>query len=388
MTAKSIDERYSSMTDVIQALKEPSAKKTPVIAALAGIVLLGIAGLWGMNAQNNSQNAADRALLSNSETEEAIQDVVAPFPPGKKAGEKLVRVVDGVEYVFRWCPPGTFVMGGFKTPLSKEMSTPQLLEIAREYRFLGIDDLEELETNLENSDSLEQQTQLHDKLYSELISNPFLISGSIPHPVTLTKGFWMLDCEVTQKMWFSVMPDSTANSAIKNLNEPENAPVRKVSWTDAQEFSQALSEKLNADIRLPTDAQWEYACRADSDETPELLDAQANSYGKNRGTITVRSLSPNAWGLYDTLGNVEEWVADWYEPITDSSPQTDPTGPAVSKPGKKSASSQVKVLRGGCWLSDCSCSARNYYDVNDRFNRAGFRVCVLPDNLNSTKESE
>ena len=388
MTAKSIDDRYSSMTEVIQALKKQTVKKSPVIAAFAGAVLLGIAGLWGTNAYNASKTAIVQTLPTNPEAETTIQDVIAPFPPGKEAGEKLVRVVDGVEYVFRWIPPGTFVMGGYRTPLSKEMSTPQLLGIARKYSLLGIDELEELETSLENSDSLEQQTLLHDKLYSELSSNPFLINGSIPHPVTLTKGFWALDCEVTQKMWFSVMPDSTANSAIKNLNEPENAPVRMVSWTDAQEFCQALSEKLSADVRLPTDAQWEYACRAGAEETPELLNAQANSYGKNRSTITVRSLSPNAWGLYDTLGNVEEWVADWYEPITDPSPQTDPTGPAVSKPGKRSVSSQVKVLRGGCWLSDCSCSERNYHDVNDRFNRAGFRVCVMPDNPKDAKKSE
>ena len=410
MTAKSINDRYASMSDVIDALKTPS-KKSPVFAALAGIVLLGSVGLWGLNLHNNSPTTAVQSLSSNSEDEKPIQDVVAPFPPGKEAGEKLVRVVDGVEYVFRWCPPGKFIMGNHGIPVSEDMSAEELFEIARRNNLLSVEELyeiarrndllndeeiEEFEQHIENllqNPSFRSKVHLDDyknnqlktDLYSALCQKAQVFDTSniytMPHPVTLTHGFWMLDCEVTQKMWFSVMPDSTANAPIKLLGDPDNIPVRNVSWTDAQEFCQRLSKKLQANVHLPTEAQWEYACRANTEETPELVKSQTNSAETHlRKPVPAKSLSSNAWGLYNMPGNVEEWVADWYEKITESQPQTDPTGPNKPSPLKTTPIKEAKTLRGSDYRFEVErenfYSYRTYDNKESRQPWIGFRISV------------
>ncbi|MBR5161810.1 MAG: serine/threonine protein kinase, partial [Thermoguttaceae bacterium] len=147
MTAKSINDRYASMSDVIDALKAPS-KKMPVFAALAGIVLLGCVALWGLNAHNNSQIDIVSNLSTSPDAEAPIQDVIAPFPLGKEAGEKLVRIVDGVEYVFRWCPPGEFIMGAHGVPISEDMSAEELFDIAQNNNLLDEEELEDFELRI------------------------------------------------------------------------------------------------------------------------------------------------------------------------------------------------------------------------------------------------
>lgn len=397
MTAKSADDRYASMTEVIDALKNPS-KKTPLFAALAGVVLLGSVSLWGLNA-NNTPNVTVQNLPPNSDTVKPIQDVTDPFPLGKEAGEKLVRVVDGVEYVFRWCPPGEFVMGNRGVPISKSMSAERLLEIVRDNNLLSLSDINELDEESKNllyesrtpDEIKKNEEELKNRILSMLCSNSRIFyEGSdfdAPHPVTLTKGFWMLDCEVTLKMWLSVMPNSTANAAIQSLNVPDDAPVRMVSWNDAQEFCQTLSEKLHADVCLPTEAQWEYACRANTEESPELTAAEANSSLSGMSKpANARSFSPNAWGLYEMPGNVEEWVADWYVPITDSTPQTDPTGPAASKIDKHPELTNLKVLRGFNYLYNPEktnfYSSRDFDNIDARRHLSGFRICVIVESGN------
>ncbi len=398
MTAKSIDDRYASMSDVIDALKAPS-KKTPVFAALAGVVLLGIASLWGLNGYRNSQSAVVQNMPSNPNAAESIQDVTDSFPPGKEAGEKLVRVVDGVEYVFRWCPPGEFVMGNRGIPISKKMTFERLLDVVRDNNLLSLSDINELDEESKNllyesrtpDEIKKNEEELKNRILSMLCSNSRVyIEGSdcdVPHSVTLTKGFWMLDCEVTQKMWFSVIPNSTANAAIQSLNEPDSAPVRMVSWNDAQEFCQTLSEKLHAAVRLPTEAQWEYACRANTEESSERTAAEANSsLSRMSKPANARSFSSNAWGLYEMPGNVEEWVADWYVPITDSTPQTDPTGPAASKIDKHPELTNLKVLRGFNYLYNPEksnfYSSRDFDTIDARRHLSGFRICVIAESNN------
>ncbi|MBQ3351990.1 MAG: SUMF1/EgtB/PvdO family nonheme iron enzyme [Thermoguttaceae bacterium] len=410
MTAKSINDRYASMSDVIDALKTPS-KKSPVFAALAGIVLLGSVALWGLNLHNNSPTTAVQSLSSNSENEKPIQDVTDPFPLGAQAGEKLVRVVDGVEYVFRWCPPGEFIMGNHGIPVSEDMSAEELFEIAQKNNLLSAEELfeiarrndllndeeiEEFEQHIENllqNPSFLSKVHLEDyknnkvktDLYSALCKKAQVFDTShiydMPHPVTLTHGFWTLDCEVTQKMWFSVMPDSTANDQIKLLGDPDNIPVRNVSWTDAQEFCQRLSKKLQANVHLPTDAQWEYACRANTEETPELVKSQTNSAETHLiKPVPAKSLSSNAWGLYNMSGNVEEWVADWYAPITDPQPKTDPTGPNKSFPLKSTPIKEAKTLRGCDYRFEVE--RENFYSIRIYDNKEsrkpwiGFRIIV------------
>lgn len=398
MTAKSVDDRYASMTEVIDALKAPS-KKTHYLAALAGVVLLGSVGLWGMNVNFKSQSSIVHNSPSNPNGAEPIQDVVAPFPLGKEAGERLVRVVDGVEYVFRWCPPGEFVMGNRGVSISKKMTFERLLEIVKGNKLLSLSDINELDEDakdlLHESRSPDEikknEEELKNRILSMLCSNSRIyIEGSdcdAPHSVTLTKGFWMLDCEVTLKMWLSVMPNSTANAAIQSLNVPDDAPVRMVSWMDAQEFCQTLSEKLHADVCLPTEAQWEYACRANTEESSELTAAEANSSLSGMSKpANARSFSPNAWGLYEMPGNVEEWVADWYAPITDSTPQVDPTGPAASKVENYPELTNLKVLRGFNYLYNPEksnfYSSRDFDNIDARRHLSGFRICVIVESEN------
>lgn len=169
-------------------------------------------------------------------------------------------------------------------------------------------------------------------------------------------------------------------------------PVIHVSWNDAGEYCKWLSKKLNGKFRLPTEAEWEYACRAGT-TTPfntgsNLTTDQANyngnyPYGNNpKGkylwkTTPVGSYPPNAWGLYDMHGNVWEWCQDWYgEKYYDECKQQgvveNPTGPE---------SGSYRVLRGGSWdisAQDCRSAGRDYDDPGDRYSNIGFRLVFVP----------
>ena len=159
------------------------------------------------------------------------------------------------------------------------------------------------------------------------------------HEVTLTKACWLGQTEVTQAQWQAVMGNNPSHFTGKDL------PVEQVSWNDAQEFCGKLNAKsllpAGWKFALPTEAQWEYACRAGTagdyaGTLDEMAWHRANSDDK---THPVAAKNANAWGLYDMHGNVDEWCADWYGdyPV---GPVTDPTG---------SNSGSDRVLRGGSW---------------------------------------
>lgn len=287
-------------------------------------------------------------------------------------------------------------MGNHGVLVSEDMSAEELFDIAQKNNLLSDEELEDFELRIkglqqdpfylsgihpeEYKDNSVKKDLYHKLSNSSRVFDVSHIHDAL-HPVTLTHGFWTLDCEVTQKMWLSVMPESSANVQIKLLGESDNMPVRMVSWTDAQEFCQTLSKKLRADVHLPTDAQWEYACRANAEETPELIKSQTNSSETQlRKPIPAQSLSPNAWGLYNMPGNVEEWVADWYEPINDSQPQIDPIGPDKSTPYKSMPIKEAKVIRGGAFLEKSEIenffSMRIYDNKDSRRLWTGFRICV------------
>ena len=157
------------------------------------------------------------------------------------------------------------------------------------------------------------------------------------HKVTLTKGFYMQMTEVTQKEWQAVMGDNPSSFKGPDL------PVEQVSWEDALEFLKKLNAaEKGAKYRLPSEAEWEYAARAGQAGEPANLEAVA-WYETNSGKQThpVGQKQPNAWGLYDMLGNVYEWCADWYDyDFYAKSPSVDPPGPGSGK---------LRVLRGGSW---------------------------------------
>ncbi len=140
------------------------------------------------------------------------------------------------------------------------------------------------------------------------------------HRVTLTEGFWIQTTEVTQRQWKAVM--ETAPWKGKHyLREGERFPATFVSWHDARRFCKELSEKAKGTYRLPTEAQWEYACRAGSQtaycygDDSDRLDAYAwhdiSMWDEDYHPHAVAQKKPNAWGLYDMHGNVAEMCRGW-----------------------------------------------------------------------------
>ena len=237
------------------------------------------------------------------------------------------------------------------------------------------------------------------------------------HRVQISQSFYMGTYEVTQAEWQSVMgsnPSWFASTGVGSSDvtglDTQRFPVEKVSWYDAVEFCNRLSVKDNlspcyrlslierADgsiksanveflsgtgYRLPTEAEWEYACRGGT-TTPFhfgsiLNGAQANVNGNDpygtstKGTYLKRptrvgSYSANAWGLYDMHGNVWEWCSDWYGSDYDkTSPATDPRGPTAGSD---------RVYRGGSWYSTArgARSAVRYWNSPGSRHRVGFRV--------------
>ena len=275
-----------------------------------------------------------------SQTSVSDENSDVAWDAAPKAGTRKVLTVDGVECAFRCCLAGTFTMG---CPASEA----------------------------ERDD---------DKTLRE---------------VTLTRGFWTLETEVTQEMYktltganpsgFSASGDGAEKVAGLDTSR---FPVEMVSWEDAQEFVKALNAGGYApagfEFRLPTDAEWEYACRAGTSTAyswgSSLNGDQANCNGnfpygtRTEGaflerTTAVGSYEANAWGLYDMHGNVYEWCADWLADYA-SGAQTDPTGPS---------SGSRRVLRGGSWISrakSCRSANRHCSVPTGRDDNRGFRLVL------------
>ena len=201
------------------------------------------------------------------------------------------------------------------------------------------------------------------------------------HPVRITKPFYLQTTEVTQGQWQSVMGTKpwSGNTFVK---EGAEYAATYVSWEDAVEFCRKLSAKEGVEYRLPTEAEWEYACRAGSrtmysfgDNASALkdyawFDENAYDIDDEKYAHQVGLKRPNAWGLYDMHGNVYEWCSDWYgEDYYASSPEADPRGP--------SGGGSLRVFRGGSWFSPARSarSANRHWDSPDyRYSSVGFRV--------------
>ncbi len=189
--------------------------------------------------------------------------------------------------------------------------------------------------------------------------------------VTISKAFYMGVYAVTQEQYERIMGENP--SYFKGGQNP----VETVSWDDAVEFCKKLSQKSSKAVSLPTEAQWEYACRAGSttrfsygDDDDKLGDYAW--YGKNSGSKThpVGQKKPNAWGLYDMHGNAWQWCSDWYADTYANANKTDPTGPAFG---------ELRVLRGGCWENNpwtCRSAYRGTINPAGGHIRFGFRVVV------------
>ena len=202
------------------------------------------------------------------------------------------------------------------------------------------------------------------------------------HEVTISKDYYLGVYEVTQAQYEKVMGKNPSHFQGAEVgNENADLPVEKVSWEDAVEFCKKLSElpeekKAGRVYRLPTEAEWEYACRAGSkaaysfDDEEGLL-PEYGWFNRNSSdrTHTVGLLEPNAWGLYDMHGNVWEWCSDWYEEYPKGA-VSDPTGP---KEGS------FRVNRGGCWFdfaANCQSADRSWFNPSLRFDSLGFRLAL------------
>jgi formylglycine-generating enzyme required for sulfatase activity/Leucine-rich repeat (LRR) protein len=190
------------------------------------------------------------------------------------------------------------------------------------------------------------------------------------HKVTLTKGFYIGVYTVTQEQWQVVM----GNNPSKFKGE-KHLPVENVSWNDCQEFIKKLREKDKKHYSLPTEAEWEYACRAGT-TTPfsfgeTISPDQANFNNPLMGKTTpVGSFPANAWGLYDMHGNVRQWCQDWLGQYS----QEDVIDPQGVEKG------ELRVLRGGSWQSRAVYSrsaARAGSEPGSRLYFAGFRLCFF-----------
>ncbi len=196
----------------------------------------------------------------------------------------------------------------------------------------------------------------------------------LAHDVTISRGLYMSDTEITQAQWYAIMGDNPSYLA------GNSRPIEHVSWLKAKEFCRRLSQATGRTCRLPTEAEWEYACRAGS--------TTAFSFGDNPAALgdyawfqdnalpikthDVRLKEPNAWGFYDMHGNVREWCADVYGPYPESATQ-DPSGPG---------SDGHRVVRGGSWgylasLCRSSHRQRGPEDMSDEY--VGVRIVMEID---------
>lgn len=200
----------------------------------------------------------------------------------------------------------------------------------------------------------------------------------IPHRVTLAKGFYLGVYLVTQEQWQSVMGHDPSR-----FKDERNLPVDGVSWHDCLDFITSLRQGDRYPYRLPTEAEWEYSCRAGT-MTPfhfgETISTEQANYNGNyaygdgskgvyRGKTTpVGSFPANAWGLHDMHGNLMEWCADWHGDYANGD-LADPQGPTSGK---------LRVLRGGSWYlnpGNCRSARRGKNEPGLRYLNCGFRLC-------------
>ena len=196
------------------------------------------------------------------------------------------------------------------------------------------------------------------------------------HRVRITKPFYLGKYLVTQEQWEAVLGKNPSH-----FKGPKN-PVEEVSWDDCRKFLDTLNAKIGVEggkFVLPTEAQWEYACRAGSttrycfgDDDRQLAEYAWFENNSGKQTHPVGEKKPNAWGLYDMHGNVWEWCRDRYEAgYYAVSPTDDPVGPALGS---------IRVFRGGLWFSGpgvCRSARRSNDAPGDRDNYLGFRVARI-----------
>jgi formylglycine-generating enzyme required for sulfatase activity len=218
--------------------------------------------------------------------------------------------------------------------------------------------------------------------------------------VTVTRGFWIAKYETTQALWRQVMGALPA-PATAELPEQDDLPVGNVNFAEVESFCQRLTARARSagslpvqwEIRLPTEAQWEYACRAGTTTATAfggaLSTQQANfggrPYNGGRSGSPLGRAAPigrypaNPWGIHDMHGNTFEWCRDWYHSRLPGG--ADPDLYAARDTATKSGDGAIsRVRRGGCWTDDgwaCRSAFRLRFEPERRYDHIGFRVVIV-----------
>lgn len=196
------------------------------------------------------------------------------------------------------------------------------------------------------------------------------------HEVEISKAFYMGQFEITQKQFEAVMNYNP--SIFDDFDTSPNHPVENLSWNEVDQFIQKLNELNIGKFRLPTEAEWEYACRAGT-ETSYYWGNEMSANGQSEYTwANSRSMAmthpvgekkPNPWGLYDMSGNVWEWCSDWYGPYQENA-SLNPKGMGNGK---------NKVFRGGSWYDfyeSHRCANRHRHGTDKGYTAIGFRLVM------------
>ena len=258
--------------------------------------------------EGSYQEARKRTEAAMAALEEAVEESRRIAEEARKARRRAETAISGMEFV--WVPPGEFRMGS-KSSEADDDERPRMR-------------------------------------------------------VRISRGFFLGKYEVTQGQWEAVMG---SNPSRFDGCGPD-CPVENVSWDDVQEFIRRLNAREGGNrYRLPTEAEWEYAARAgtNGDHYGNLAAIAWHEDNSGNRTHPVGRKAPNEWGLYDMLGNVWEWVEDWYGGYPGGA-VTDPRGPG---------SGSLRVIRGGCWYNGariCRASNRSLNSPGGRHHGLGFRL--------------
>jgi formylglycine-generating enzyme required for sulfatase activity len=218
--------------------------------------------------------------------------------------------------------------------------------------------------------------------------------------VTLTRGFWMAKYENTQGQWKHVM-GTLPGPLTAELPAADDLPVGNVNFAETEAFCRKLTELTRQsgalpndwEFRLPTEAQWEYACRAGTTTATAFGDKLSSKHANFKGkpyngaepgpslgrAARVGSYPPNAWGLHDMHGNTFEWCRDWYHRRLPGG--TDPDLHDARSSATRSEHGGIsRVRRGGCWADDgwaCRSAFRLRFEEERRYDHIGFRVVAV-----------
>jgi sulfatase modifying factor 1 len=197
------------------------------------------------------------------------------------------------------------------------------------------------------------------------------------HRVVISKDFFMATTETTQAVWYAIMDHQPGKEVRWEREDWKRLPVSRVSWEDVQEFLKIVNERdPKYRYRLPTEAEWEYAARAGSTGLRPFPLASLGEHvwyldSSDDDVQPVATRKPNAWGLYDVIGNLWEWVEDSYDrDYYEASPTVDPPGPALS---------EFKVMRGGsyhCELERARVGIRVMQKQDRHMSVLGFRLAA------------